>query len=279
MALWTWLLPNLEKLGARHGEKSAFNDIKDDNFNSIANPHDVDPFFLVPSTSETKIVSEQPLTTLSSVSEVSMKPITILDTIASDDVSEPLATTNLKFPYTTALSLTIAIGCSLLILNLLVFAAFYYHKESSNEQGMYHTRNSMETLDSNQTISPNVQMQVTSVYKPSSPSHCGTLKSSATYRSSLGTSCDDECNEEEEEEDWPPEYTICCQRSLQLPRQPHAHGSVQVIQQSPSTQQIPSPRTSAAPPSQVEAEPLLIPEPFNQQVSHSNQQVGSDANL
>ena len=117
MALWTWLLPNLEKLGARHGEKSAFDDIKDDSFNNIANPHDEDPFFLVPSTSDTKTVSELPLTTPSSVKEVSMKPITILDAIASDDVSEPLATTNLKFPYTTALSLTIAIGCSLLILN------------------------------------------------------------------------------------------------------------------------------------------------------------------
>ena len=30
------------------------------------------------------------------------------------------------FPYSTALSLTVAIGCSLLLLNLLVFAAVFY---------------------------------------------------------------------------------------------------------------------------------------------------------
>ena len=34
--------------------------------------------------------------------------------------------------YSTALSVTIAIGCSLLVLNILIFAAVYYQKDSSH---------------------------------------------------------------------------------------------------------------------------------------------------
>ena len=261
----------------RHGEKSDFPKTKN-RFSSLAKPEDVDPFFLVPTTNQPETTTQ---IATSPMYENSVKPIT---NFFDEDVSQPLATTNLKFPYTTALTLTIAIGCSLLILNLLVFAAFYYHKESSSEQAMYQNRSTcpLDTLDSNQ-MSPNVQMQVTNVYKPSSPSHCGTLKSSTTYRSSLGTSCEEECNEEEEEaegaeeEDWPPEYTVCCQRSLHLPKQ--SHGVIGSIQQSPSTHQIPSPRTSAAPPSIMEVEPLLVPEPFNQPLTVPSQQSCPDASL
>ena len=243
------------------------------------NPDQYDPFFLIPSTTESLPVTESKILLSSAISKTTVNSITNI--LNNDDVSEPLATT-LKFPYTTALTLTIAIGCSLLVLNFLVFAAFYYHRDSPSDQPMYSSRQSMDSMDTSQSVGQTPQLQVTNVYKPSSPSHCGTMKSSGTYRTSLGASCDETCNNDEEEVEWPPEYTICCQNSIHL--QKPIHPNISIMQHSSSSQQIPSPRTSAAPASQMEVEPLLVPEPFNNpQISishsHSHPQHCPEANL
>ena len=44
-----------------------------------------------------------------------------------DDISRGALSTH----YSTALSVTIAIGCSLLVLNVLIFAAVYYQKDNT----------------------------------------------------------------------------------------------------------------------------------------------------
>lgn len=80
-------------------------------------------------------------------------------------------------PYTTALTLTAALGVTLLLLNMLVLAAVHYRKNNQQKN----QRNLSQSLP----------------HSGISPSHCGTLHSSTTLRSLACT------------QDWPPEYTTC----------------------------------------------------------------------
>ena len=51
-----------------------------------------------------------------------------------------------------ALSVTIAIGCSLLVLNVLIFTALYYRKDTRNGGGGHtHSTNSANNSSSNST--------------------------------------------------------------------------------------------------------------------------------
>ena len=172
---------------------------------------------------------------------------------------EPAATRGANFPYTTALTLTIAIGCSLLLLNLVALAVCYYRRETNrpNRKG----RSGPTSPMYNQDARLDMQRRAgTPIYKPASPSHCGTLRSSTTARSSLGTSCDSDHPHE-----WPPDYNTCCTHDM-ICQPPNGTAPL------PRGLQIPPPPRSLSAPTHVEAEPLLTPVPFMQD-PHQNKPI------
>ncbi|XP_068213744.1 neuroligin-4, X-linked-like [Palaemon carinicauda] len=101
------------------------------------------------------------------------------------------------FPYTTALSVTVAIACSLLILNILVLTTVYYRPKAN------HRSHANGSQDANSESGNDVQFHSSgdnckTIY---APGHYGTLRPSITMRSSLATAF-----EEESQHDWPPDY-------------------------------------------------------------------------
>lgn len=62
--------------------------------------------------------------------------------------NDPLESTYGFHSYSTALSVTIAIGCSLLILNILIFATFYYEREKRRQE--HHRQKQIERNDFNE---------------------------------------------------------------------------------------------------------------------------------
>lgn len=203
VALWSWLVPGLERVGSRYGPESPFhrlpNYLQPETFSGPTRPTNLSSNFLPPPTT-------QPPTT----QEVTSAPSTLRPTepfmVNSSSVAglmEDPDNTKFQgnFPYTTALSLTVAIGCSLLILNLLVFAAVYYRRDN--------TRHSFSKASHDGSSDSGNDVQLHSACdpcKPISPSHYGTLRSSATLRSSLATSF-----EGDPQHEWPPDYTSSCQ--------------------------------------------------------------------
>ncbi|ROT80930.1 neuroligin [Penaeus vannamei] len=206
VALWSWLVPGLERVGARYGPDSPFHRLpkylQPDTFSGPTRPTNLSSNFLPPPTTPAPTTQQ-----LSTQAHTTPRP-TVLVLMNSSSVAgllEDLGTGHkpqgaAAFPYTTALSLTVAIGCSLLILNLLVFAAVYYRRDArqpftkASHDGSSDSGNDVQLHSSGDPC------------KPISPSHYGTLRSSATLRSSLATSF-----EGEQQHEWPPDYTSSCQ--------------------------------------------------------------------
>ncbi|CAH2069135.1 unnamed protein product, partial [Iphiclides podalirius] len=72
--------------------------------------------------------------------------------------------------YSTALSVTIAIGCSLLILNVLIFAGVYYQRDKSRMSQDEHTNEHLKKRAENGQMPNNI---------------CGELENALTYQTSL----------------------------------------------------------------------------------------------
>ncbi|XP_063879674.1 neuroligin-3-like [Scylla paramamosain] len=205
VALWSWLVPGLEQVGSRYGPDSPFhrlpNYLQPDTFSGPTRPTNLSSNFLPPPTTPAPTTSEPPTSTHTTLLPTERVIVNI------SSVTGPLENPNAKanaqggFPYTTALSLTVAIGCSLLILNLLVFAAVYYRRDSSRQAF------SKASHDGSSDSGNEVQLHpACEPCKPISPSHYGTLRSSATLRSSLATSFEGDAQHE-----WPPDYNTSCQ--------------------------------------------------------------------
>ncbi|XP_068213935.1 neuroligin-4, Y-linked-like [Palaemon carinicauda] len=101
------------------------------------------------------------------------------------------------FPYTTALSVTVAIACSLLVLNILVLTTVYYRHKAN------HRCFAKGSQDVNNERGNDVQLHSSgdnckTIY---GPEHYGTLRPSITMCSNLATAF-----EEEPQHDWPPDY-------------------------------------------------------------------------
>ncbi|XP_047482940.1 neuroligin-3-like [Penaeus chinensis] len=147
VALWSWLVPGLERVGARYGPDSPFHRLPDhqrpDTFSGPTRPTNLSSNLLPPPTTP-----PPPPTTPAPASSPAPRHTTppgAAGANGSSSVAGLLEGLGLgqrqpqphpqqgaaAFPYTTALSLTVAIGCSLLILNLLVFAAVYYRRDSA----------------------------------------------------------------------------------------------------------------------------------------------------
>ena len=171
VALWTWLIPGLERLGSRHGSNSTFHRFVGGpgTFSGPTRPNSFLP--PPPTTSPPPNTSPYPGDALlhknnsfHMAQDASVRDRHGHGSFFGED--------DLGLPYTTALTLTAALGVTLLLLNVLVLAAVHYRK--TNHQKLSHNRQ------------PGL-----------SPSHCGTIHSSTTLRS---LACP---------QDWPPEYTTC----------------------------------------------------------------------
>ena len=189
MALWTWLLPALEKVGSRFGPDSSFHDVYA-NSDSFSGP--TRPRALLPLTS-TKVprLKEQLDDNFGKPNITNVPGVDVHEVIGG---IEAIQRSNKDgsfvddVHYTTALTLTAALGVSLLLLNILVLAAFHYRRSSPSKS-------------ESQDLSKH---RVTTT--GSSPSHCETLPSSDTLRS---LACP---------QDWPPDYTVssCVESEQQL---------------------------------------------------------------
>ncbi|XP_071547656.1 neuroligin-4, Y-linked-like [Panulirus ornatus] len=205
VALWSWLVPGLESVGSRYGPDSHFHKLpkylQPDTFSGPTRPTNLSSNFLPPPTTQaptTQLPSTTTHSNLQSTDRVIVNTSSVAGLLEDLDANPKFQT---GFPYTTALSLTVAIGCSLLILNLLVFAAVYYRRDNSRQAF------SKASHDGSSDSGNDVQLHSTcEPCKPISPSHYGTLRSSATLRSSLATSFEGDTQHE-----WPPDYTSSCQ--------------------------------------------------------------------
>ncbi|KAK4305813.1 hypothetical protein Pmani_022307 [Petrolisthes manimaculis] len=207
VALWSWLVPGLEQVGSRYGPDSPFhrlpNYLQPDTFSGPTRPTNLSSNFLPPPTTPAPTTPEP--TTPAHTTPLATERLYPNISGVQGPMESPNSEANVQgtFPYTTALSLTVAIGCSLLILNLLVFAAVYYRRDASRPP---FAKNSH---DGNSDSGNDVHLHPTcEPCKPISPSHYGTLRSSATLRSSLATSF-----ENDPQHEWPPDYTASCQSS------------------------------------------------------------------
>ncbi|XP_068205422.1 neuroligin-4, X-linked-like [Palaemon carinicauda] len=127
VALWSWLLPGLERVGSRYGP--------DKNFPRL--PTDLQSGLYLESTGQYNLTDgflSSPITP--TFTGLTNKPhnLTIVakankNTVSESANLETLSQMGKDFPYTSALSVTVAIACSLLILNILVLTIVYYrHK-------------------------------------------------------------------------------------------------------------------------------------------------------
>ncbi|XP_068214075.1 LOW QUALITY PROTEIN: neuroligin-4, X-linked-like [Palaemon carinicauda] len=195
VALWSWLLPGLERVGTRYGP--------DKNFHRL--PTDLQSGLYPESTGQYNFTEgslSSPITpTLTGLTNTPHN-LTIVATANKNKVSESgnldmLSQMGKDFPYTTALSVTVAITCSLLILNILVLTTVYY-RHKANRRSL-----AKGLQDANSESGNDVQLHSSgdnckTIY---APGHYGTLRPSITMHSSLATAF-----EEESQHDWPPDY-------------------------------------------------------------------------
>ncbi|XP_068214037.1 neuroligin-4, Y-linked-like [Palaemon carinicauda] len=195
VALWSWLLPGLERVGTRYGP--------DKNFHRL--PTDLQSGLYPESTGQynfTEGFLSSPITPTLTGPRNTLHNLTIVATANKNQVSEScnldmLSQMGKDFHYTTALSVTVAIAWSLLILNILVLTTVYY-QHKANRRSL--TKGSQ---DANSESGNNVQLHSSgdnfkTIY---APWHYGTLRLSITMHSNLATAF-----EEESQHDWPPDY-------------------------------------------------------------------------
>ncbi|XP_068214054.1 neuroligin-3-like [Palaemon carinicauda] len=195
VALWSWLLPGLERVGTRYGPGKNFHRLPTD-LQSGLYPESTGQYIF------TEGFLSSPITpTLTGLTNTPHN-LTIVATANKNQVSESgnldmLSQMRKDFSYTTALSVTAAIACSLLILNILVLTTVYYRHKAD--------RRSLAkgSQDENSESGNDVQFHSSgdnckTIY---APGHYGALRPSITMRSNLATAF-----VEESQHDWPPDY-------------------------------------------------------------------------
>ncbi|XP_068204945.1 neuroligin-4, X-linked-like [Palaemon carinicauda] len=195
VALWSWLLPGLERVGSRYGP--------DKNFPRL--PTDLQSGLYHESTGQYNLTDgflSSPMTPTFNGPTNTPYNLTIVAKANKNQVSESanldmLSQMGEDFPYTTALSVTVAIACSLLILNILVLTIAYYRRK------VHRQSLAKGSQDTNIDSGNDVQFRSSgdnckTIY---APKHYGTLRPSITMRSNLATAF-----EEEAQHDWPLDY-------------------------------------------------------------------------
>ncbi|XP_068214040.1 neuroligin-4, X-linked-like [Palaemon carinicauda] len=195
VALWSWLLPSLERVGTRYGPDNNFHrlptDLQSGLYPELTGQYNLtEDFLFIHITPTFTGPTNKPYNS------------TIVAEANKNQVSESanldmLSQMGKDFPYTTALSVTVVIACSLLILNILVLTIVYYRHKI--------TRWSLAkgSQDANSKNGNDVQLQLSgdnckTIY---APGHYETLRPSITMLSNLATA-----SEEESQHDWPSDY-------------------------------------------------------------------------
>ncbi|XP_068205393.1 uncharacterized protein [Palaemon carinicauda] len=181
VALWSWLLPGLEQVGSRYGP--------DKNFPRL--PTDLQSGLYLKSTGQYNLTDgflSSTITPTFTGPTNTPHNLTIVAKANKNQVSESanldmLSQIGKDFPYTTAMSVTVAIACSLLILNILVLTIVYYRHKA------YRRSIAKGSQDANIDSGNDVQL------------HYGTLRPSITRRSNLATAF-----QEEAQHDWPLDF-------------------------------------------------------------------------
>ncbi|XP_068213769.1 neuroligin-4, X-linked-like [Palaemon carinicauda] len=191
VALWSWLLPGLERVGSRYGPDKNFHRLPTD-LQSGLYPESSGLYNL------TDGYPSSPVTpTITGTTDI-FHNLTIVAKANKIQVSE---SANLDMgkdsPYTTALSLTVAIACSLLILNILVLTTVYY-RHKANRQSLAKVSQDANSEDGNDIQLHSSGDNCKTIY---APGHYGTLRPSITMHSNLASAF-----EEESQHDWPPDY-------------------------------------------------------------------------
>ncbi|XP_068214050.1 neuroligin-4, X-linked-like [Palaemon carinicauda] len=191
VALWSWLLPGLERVGTRYGPVKNFHRLPTD-LQSGLYPESSGPYNL------TDGFQSSPITpTITGTTDI----LHNLTNVAKANKIQVSESANLDmgkdFPYTTALTLTVAIACSLLILNILVLTTVYY-RHKANRRSLAKVSQGANSRDGNDVQLHSSGDNCKTIY---APGHYGTLRPSITMCSNLATAF-----EEKSQHDWPPEY-------------------------------------------------------------------------
>ncbi|XP_068213763.1 neuroligin-4, Y-linked-like [Palaemon carinicauda] len=195
VALWSWLVPGLERVGTRYGPGKNFHRLPTD-LQSGLYPESTGQYIF------TEGFLSSPITPTFTGPTNTPHNLTIVVTANKNQVSESgnldmLSQMGKDFPYTTALSMTVAIACSLLILNILVLTTIYYQHKAN------HRSLTKGSQDANSESGNDVQLlssgdNCKTIY---APGHYGTLRPSITMHSNLATAF-----EEESQHDCQPDY-------------------------------------------------------------------------
>ncbi|KAK7071526.1 hypothetical protein SK128_005954 [Halocaridina rubra] len=136
VALWNWLIPELQEAGAKYNEEQEEDEASEASWHASEDPEHfigpvrpLDPFRFLYTTKMTPTPSAVPLPTPSDEylpPNVSAAQGSVTRPVNGSDASGPVGQ---FLDYTTALTLTVAIGLSLLVLNAILFAALIYRRD------------------------------------------------------------------------------------------------------------------------------------------------------
>ncbi|XP_068214060.1 neuroligin-4, Y-linked-like [Palaemon carinicauda] len=195
VALWSWLLPGLERVGSRY----------DPDKNLLRLPTDLQSGLYPESTGQYNLTDgflSNPVTPTFAGPTNTPHNLTIVAKANKKQASESgnldkLSQMGKDFPYTTALSVTVAIACSLLMVNILVLTAVYY-RHKANRRSLAKGSQDADNESGNDVQLHSSGDNCKTIY---APGNYGTLRPSITMRSNLATAF-----EEESQHDWPPDY-------------------------------------------------------------------------
>ncbi|XP_068213938.1 neuroligin-4, Y-linked-like [Palaemon carinicauda] len=179
VALWSWLLPGLERVGSRY----------DPDKNLLRLPTDLQSGLYPESTGQYNLTDgflSNPVTPTFAGPTNTPHNLTIVAKANKKQASESgnldkLSQMGKDFPYTTALSVTVAIACSLLMVNILVLTAVYY-RHKANCRSLAKGSQDADSESGNDVQLHSSGDNCKTIY---APGNYGTLRPSITMRSNL----------------------------------------------------------------------------------------------
>ncbi|XP_068214025.1 neuroligin-4, X-linked-like [Palaemon carinicauda] len=191
VALWSWLLPGLERVGSRYGPDKNFHrlptDLQSGLYSESSGPYNLTDGFPSSPVTPTITGTTDILHNLTNVAKANKIQVSESANLAMGK----------DFPYMTALSVTVAIACSLLILTILVLTTVYY-RHMANRRSLPTGLQDANSEDGNDVQVHSCGDNCKTIY---APGHYGTLRPSITMHSNLATA-----SEEESQHDWLPDY-------------------------------------------------------------------------
>ncbi|XP_045611935.1 neuroligin-4, X-linked [Procambarus clarkii] len=205
VALWNWLIPELEEAGSKYPDSDAEAwHASEDPKHFIGPVRPLDPFRFLHTTHVTSTSAAPALPTPSDEylpPNVSAAHGSVTRPV---NVSSEVAPTGQLLDYTTALTLTVAIGLSLLVLNAILFAALIYKRDrnamgpkikydSASAQPLCTVDSGMRSVSTHEALSSpvkdnksacNVDLQCTELHTFPTPPDIGDRNTEVTFHTS-----------------------------------------------------------------------------------------------